>query len=95
MVIVCSTAFSRWCMLQVPGEPAVLGDSTAAALRGICSEDMSVAAENYDAALLYGSNNIVVCVNETGGHFADGSRWFEEASRNYAFVLGAIDQRKA
>ena len=72
----------------------VQGDSTAPAPRGVGSEDMSMAVRTDNEAVAVGSNNIVVCVTDTGGHFGDASRWFEDAARNYAFVLQAVEQRR-
>ena len=52
-----------------------------------------MAEAGHDEVVDAETSNIVICIDDTGGHFGDASRWYEEAARNYAFVLKAVERR--
>ena len=66
----------------------------AAALPSAADNDADAASSKRNSTLFDGASNIVVRISDTGGHFGDASRWYQDVAQNYAFLINAAKGRK-
>ncbi len=66
----------------------------AAAAPGVASTGADAAALKLKSMPFNGANNIIVRISDTGGHYGEASRRYQDAAQNYAFLINAVKGRR-
>ncbi len=66
----------------------------AAAAPDAPRKKIDAAAPKRNSTPFDGASNIVVRITDTGGHFGEASRRYQDAAQNYAFLINAVKGRR-